>query len=270
MTGRRAVLGLSLLCALLSCALAAQGASAAPAKNTTAFTCVKGGGAKDFKDAHCDEKVTPETGEYGHVVAPLNETTKVIVTNEKTKNGTTESTPAVLKGELGGAKLEISCTKVSGEGTLTNEEPEAKTHGGKGSGATQFSSCTVLKPSKCTIKPVEVSATGEGLEELGAGKNEMGGELRPPSGKIFVTITLEGESCALKGKPLEVEGTAIATSTPAPTAVHTGTTAILTNAMTKETLKIGGKPAEISASTTVRRAPVEGKEQNPISSTTVT
>jgi hypothetical protein len=52
MIGRRATLGLSLLSALLVCALVAQSASAIEAtksKRTTAFTCVPGTGEKDFQ-----------------------------------------------------------------------------------------------------------------------------------------------------------------------------------------------------------------------------
>jgi hypothetical protein len=275
MIGRRAVVGLALLLALLCSAFVAQSASAVVAKNTTAFTCVKEGGGEDFKDAHCDEKVGPEAGEYGHVPIPVNETTKAVVTNAKTKNSTTESTPGILKGTLAGVTMEIICNTITGEGTFTNEEPESKVHTGKGSGTTKFTACTVVKPAKCAVKePIEVSAEGVPVEGLGAGGNEMGGELKPPGGgKTFVSITLENkglEKCSLAGKPFNVEGTAIATSTPAPTEKYSGATAVLTNAMTKETLTIGGKPAEISATTTVRRAPVEGKEQNPIASTTVT
>lgn len=276
---RSAVVCLFVLSALLTCAFVAQSASATPAKNTTAFTCVKVAKAKtgDFDDAHCDVRHKNEKGEltkegeFTHELIALGETTKVVVSNEKTKNATTETTPGVLKGELAGAKLEIVCGVIAGEGEFKNEEPESKVHTGKGSGTTKFTSCKVEKPTKCIVKePIEVSAVGEGVEELGTEKKEMGGELRPVAGKIFVSITLENkgaEKCALAGKPLEVEGTAIATGTPAPTEKHSGATAVLTNAMTKETLKIGGKPAEISAVTTVRMA---GGEQNPITSTTTT
>src|SRR5262245_34707505 len=88
---RRSAVGLSLICALVFCALAAQGASAAEGKNTTAYECVKGGGSKDFSDAHCDNNVGAGKGEYGHVVLPLNEKITLSITNEKTKNETKEA-----------------------------------------------------------------------------------------------------------------------------------------------------------------------------------
>ena len=268
MIGRRAAVGLSLLCALLFCAFAAQSASAAPAKNTTVFTCVEGGGEKDFSDAHCDNKVKAGEGKFGHVAIKTGEATKIVVTNAKTKNATTESTNAVQKGTIAGIKSEIVCKTVSGEGTLTNEEPEAKVHRIKGSIVAKFSSCTVVKPALgCKVKePIEVSSNIESVEGLGAGKNEMGLEFKP-TGEHFAQIVIEG--CILKGT-FNVDGTAIATGTPPATEKWSGATSIFTNAMTKETLKLAGNPAEISSSTTVRRAPVEGKEQNPISLTTVT
>jgi hypothetical protein len=270
MIGRRAGLGLSLLCLLVFCAIGVQGASAAPGKNTTGFTCVEKAEG-DFKDAHCDEKVPLGEGKFAHVAIANGVATKLVVTNKGTKNATKESTPGILKGELAGAKLEIICETVSGEGTATNEEV-GKEHKIKSSGTTKFTICKVIKPAKCTVKePIEVAAEGEGVEELGAGKNEMGGEIKPAGGgKTFISITLEGPECALKGTAFNVEGTAIVTGTPLPAEKHSGSTGVLTNAMTKETLKIGGKPAEISAVVTARMAPVEGKEQNPVSATTST
>jgi hypothetical protein len=75
----------SLVSALMFCALAAQGASAAEAKNTTAVTCVKNGGLLDFKDAHCDETVEPGTGEFGHVelTNTVEGTTEIHITTKK-------------------------------------------------------------------------------------------------------------------------------------------------------------------------------------------
>jgi hypothetical protein len=272
MIGRKAVVGLSLLSALLFCAFAAQSASAAPAKNTTAVTCVKGGGELDFKDEHCDEKVAAKTGSFGHVA--INEgkpvTTNVSVTNAKTANKTTEAAPTILKGTVFGVKNEITCKTVAGEGSLTNSEPVAKDHKLTGSITANFTSCTVNKPAGfgCKVKePITVKSKVEGVEGLGAGKNEMGLEFKPSEGEVFNEVVIE--SCFLAGT-FKTTGTAIGTGTPAPTEKHSGTTNVFTNAMTKETLKLAGNPAEVSSSTTVRMAPVEGKEQSPIALTTTT
>lgn len=273
MIGRRITVGVSLLCTLLFSATAVQSASAVKAVNTTAVTCVENGGSKDFKDAHCDEKVAAGTGKFGHVAIEAGKTTTVVVTNEKTKNGTTETTPTTFKGTAFGAKLEGSCQTVTGEGTFKNEEPEPGVHTGSGTGSIKATNCKVDKPTKCTVKePLVIPGIGSPVEGLGAGKNEMGAELKPAEGEIFSSVTLENkgeEKCSLAGKPLEVKGTAIATSALAPTEVHSGATAVLTNAMTKETLSLGGNPVEVSGTTTIRPV-VEGKVQSPLSSTTVT
>jgi hypothetical protein len=97
MIGRRAIAGLAVLWALMSCALAAQGASAAEAKNTTSFTCVENGGNKDFADAHCTENVEAGKGKFGHVEIPVNKTTEVSLTNEKTAEKNNQIYPRRLQ-----------------------------------------------------------------------------------------------------------------------------------------------------------------------------
>ena len=282
MIGRKAAVGLSLLCALLLCAFAAQTASAAKAINTTAFTCIakeKG----DFEDEHCDKKVTLGTGKFGHVpiTAKNGETTKVTVTNEKTANKTTEPSSQLLKGSLAGATVEITCKKAHGTGELHNIEHAAtKEHTVTGIVLIEYTGCEAKKPAKCTVKePIEVKAAGEGVEGLGAGKNEMGAEYKPEGGgKTFTTITPSGAECALKETPLEVQGTAIATGgTATQTEKHGGATSVFTTEMTKGVgcekevptsgLCIGGKAAEFSGSVTTV---MDDAERKPLSVTTVT
>jgi len=263
MIGRRTVVGLSLLSALLFCAFAAQSASAAVAKNTTAVTCVEGGGAKDFSDAHCDNAVAPGTGKFGHVAIENGKATTLSITNAKTQNNTTEAAPTILKGTIFGVKSEIVCKTVSGEGTLTNEE-SGKEHKVKGSVTANFTSCVANKPSGCKVKePITVKSNTEGVEGLGAGANEMGLEFKPTEGTIFSSVVLEG--CLLAGT-YNTTGTAIGTGTPAPTSKHSGTTNVFTNAMTKETLKLAGNPAEVSSTTTVTMS----GGGNPVALTTTT
>jgi hypothetical protein len=250
MIGRKAAVGLSLLCALLVCAFAAQSAFATAGINTTAVTCTEGATVKDFSDAHCDNKV--EKGTFGHTAIANGVKTEISVTNAKTKNNTTESTPAIQKGTIFGVKSEITCTVVGGTGTLENTEPASKQHKVTGTVNAEFTKCTVNKPALgCKVKePIKVTSNVEGVEGLGAGKNEMGLEFKPSAGETFAEITLEG--CILSGT-FKVTGTAIGTGTPAPTEKHSGTTNVFTNAMTKETLKLAGNPAEISSTTTVTR-----------------
>ena len=261
---RRTAVGISLICALVFCALAAQGASAAEGKNTTAFECVKGGGEKDFSDAHCDNNVGPQKGEYGHVVLPLNTKASITISNEKTKNETKEAASTVLKGTIAGIKSEIICKTVTGSGSLTNEEPSSKVHRVKGTVEANFTSCTAPKPALgCKVKePITVSSNVEGVEGLGAEKNQMGLEFKP-TGAHFASVTLEG--CLIAGT-FNTDGTAVATGTPANTAKQSGATSIFTAAMTKETLKLAGNPAEVESTTTVTKT----GSTNAIALTTVT
>lgn len=261
---RRSAVGVSLICAVAFFAIAAQGASAAEGKNTTAFECVKGGGEKDFSDAHCDNNVGAGKGEFGHVVLPLNQSTSIAISNEKTKNETKEAASTVLKGTIAGIKSEIVCKTVSGTGSLTNEEPASKVHRVKGTVEAKFTSCTAVKPAfGCKVKePITVSSSVEGVEGLGAGKNEMGLEFKP-TGAHFASVTLEG--CFIAGT-YNTDGTAIATGTPSNTAKWSGATSVFTAAMTKETLKLAGSAAEVESTTTVTKA----GGGNPIALTTVT
>lgn len=269
----RATVGLSLLCTLVFCAFEAQSASAAPAKNTTAFTCVPEGGEKDFSDAHCDKKVPAGEGKFGHVVIPLNETTEITVTNAKTKNETKEFSPTVFKFPFGGGNVEVVCKNVHGTGTLHNTEPVLQEHKVTGTLTIKVTECKVEKPVKCTVKePIEFKTEFEGVEELGPNKDTHGIEFRKhfEAAAPFIGITFEGAECGLKGKTAPIEGTMVATGAPSPKEQHSGATLIFTPEMTKETLKIGEKAVEHSGALTLRMAPVGGVEQRPISFTTFT
>jgi hypothetical protein len=264
MLARGITAGISMLCAFLLLSSAAQGASGFPAENTTAVTCVSKGGAEDFNDAHCDSK-TGGFGKFGHVAIKTGEATSVALTNAKTQNNTLEASPAILKGTIFGVKTEIVCKTVSGEGTLTNEEPVPKLHRFKASLKTKLNSCTVAKPAGfgCKVKEIiELGSTVEGVEHLAGGIGEMGLEFRPTAVN-FDSITIEG--CFLAGT-FPLGGTAVATGAPLATEKHSGATLIFTNAMTKETLKFGGNPAEFSSSTTLTMA----SGGNPIAFTTTT
>ncbi len=272
MIGRRAIPGVLLLSALVVCAFTAQSASAAPAKKTTAFTCVQNGGVKDFLDPHCDQKVPAGQGPFGHVPIPQNQTTEVTVTNEKTANATLESTPTTIKFIFEGKPVDVTCKTVHGVGTLHNVEPILAEHRTTGTLTIKVTECTV-KPMKCKVKePIEFKTEFEGVEELGPEKNTHGIEYRPhvESGGALMTLAFEGAECFLKGKVIPIKGTMVATGAPAPNEQHSGATQIFTNEMTKETLKVGANPAEHSGALTLRMAPIGGQEQGPISFTTVT
>lgn len=268
---RASAIGLSLFGVLFLCSVMAPSAIAVKAINTTAFTCVSSGGEtnKDFKDAHCDEKVPAGTGSFEHKKIPAGEKTEVEFTNEKVTEATKKSEPAILKSKVGLTKTEIQCAVAKGTGTFTNEETEKK-HGGSGTGVSEMSSCTVVQPLKCTVKePVVASGSGGPVEGLGAGANEMGAEVKGTGEKeTFTVVTYEGAECSLKGKTFEIRGSAIATSGPTTespqTGKSTGATAVYTPQNEMEKLKLGIEAAEFSV---IGTATVKGI---PLSGTTVT
>jgi len=259
----RTTIGLALLGALALCAFAAQGAIAAEAKNTTAVTCVSGGGEKDFSDAHCDTNVGAGKGSFGHTAIAVGTKTSIYLTNAGTKNNTTEATNAVLKGTVFGVSLEITCKTAEGSGNLKNEEPSSKVHRVRGEVSVEFSNCTVNKPAVgCKVQPLQLIAPIESVEGLGAGKNEMGLEFW---GSLFVQVILS--ECFMAGV-YDVTGVAIATGTPSNTGKFSGSTNVFTNAMTKETLKLAGNSAEFSSTLTMSMLDLIGG--NPIALTTAT
>jgi hypothetical protein len=269
MIGRRFVLGLCLLCASLLCAFTAQSASA---NGTTAFTCVSNGGNKDFSDAHCDNEVTAGTGAFGHVLIPA-EATTVQLTNDKTKNATTEHTPFVLKGELVLAPVKVTCTHANGEAKIKNEEVGGEmVVKGENGGVVNFTNCAVNEPLNCTVKePIAWGVRSITKTALGTGGKEMGVEFKPPEGSTtFASVSFEGTSCSLKGKTFKVEGTMIATGRRGSTeAVNSsGATLEFTNAMTGSTLKFGGKPAELEGTLTGSRTTESKQTENAITATT--
>lgn len=249
MIGRRAIAGLALLCALVFSAFASQSAFA-EIPETTAFECSPSAVTKDFSDAHCDSTAAPPSN-FGH--KPLVGATEFSTTNEKTKTSTTASTSATLTGEVALTKTEITCTKVTGTGSLTNEEPAAGQMRAKGTATTEFSGCTVAKPAKCIVKePIVATSKAVTVTNLGAGKNEMGLELSPAAGTIFATIEYlnkGAEACGLNKQKFNVEGTAIATSPlgSGEATKESGATAIFGP---DNKLTLGGKAANFTATVT--------------------
>jgi hypothetical protein len=284
MIGRRAIVGLSLLCALAFCAFGASSASAAT-KGVTAFTCAPNVDTKgDFNDEHCDETVTAGTGKFTHVSLPSNPTT-VTVTNEKTQNKTSEPGHATLKGVLGGVKSEITCTEVHGHGSLENKL-SGEQHSVVFSGKVIYKNCTMPLPTnagkdRCKVKePIEFEVTGNSTEN-GA---EMGVLFNPKTPPNFVGLTFEegpGTKCPVAGKTVNATGNAEATSSQGATAEH-GATLEFTKAMTKgvecekgagkeKGVCLGGQSAEFSSTVTIKMLSVTGgTPENAISLTTPT
>jgi len=265
MIGRRSVIGLSLLCALLFSAFAAQSASAAltTSKNTTAFTCVsKASGG--FSDSHCDTTASP--GTFGHE----------LITTAGTEVDTTNTTNAVLKGEVvGGGKVTITCTTVKNKtvnSTLTNSSPGALEHTLEGKAETEFKTCTVTELKNCTVDdPIVSKATVHGVEGMeGPNKeaNAMGLEfIGSGANETFTEVTFRGASCAVKDTTFPIKGKVIATGgTAKQDSKHSGATLVFTNANAMEELTLGGKTSTFTLTATATMA----GGGSPISATTTT
>jgi len=283
MTGHRAVIGLSLLSALLLGALAAQSASAAltTSKNTTAHTCIKVEIPKtgDFEDAHCDKTHPEKKGEFTHQLIKIGETTTIDGTNNEVTESTKKSEPALLKGEIVGAgKLELECTTVKNNTTnswIRNAEPAAGQHTLEGFVETEFSNCNVKLLKNCTVEePIVTKANVhgvEGLEGPKAEKNAMGVEfVGAGANETFVELGFLGVSCPIKTPTtFPIKGKVIATNGPTTESAQenreTGATLVFTPKFKMQELTLGGKVAEFS---TIATAKMPGG--NPISATTTT
>jgi hypothetical protein len=287
MIGRRAVIGLSLLSALMFCALAAHSASAAlkTSNNTTAYTCVPDvNNLGDFKDAHCDVTGTIGKEKYKHELIPLNTTTEIDATNKNVTNETKDPEPAFLSGTVAGAKSEVECKSVNNntkESTIHNVEPEKKQHTFTGTVVVEYKECTVKAPAKCTVtEPIIATATVHGVEGLvgptGEEKepNAMGVEFVGHGEKeTFAELeyTNKGEEkCALNKTKFPVRGKAIGTSGPTTTNdqsnKESGATLVFTPEHKMEELTLGGNPATFTSIVT----PTMAGGGNPITLTTTT
>jgi hypothetical protein len=239
MTGRRAILGLSLFCALLFGAIAAQGASAA---GNTFFTCAPTTEGAGFSDAHCDSPVS--TGaKFKHVEIAAGTSTFIHATNKQTANETKEATSALLtlKEFHGIAELKITCTEVTSEGTVAENfikniagppmtfEGEVKLRYSSAGG-----NCTT-NMKNTTAKVSDAIALFKPFSEA---KN-MGITFEPEGGptKTFATITFEGG--ALNGVAANVTGSVIGTSRLGAETEPGGATLVVTPAMSS--LKLGDR-----------------------------
>lgn len=257
MNGPKAILSLSLICALVLSALAAPNALAA--KGTTASTCVKGGGAKDFTDAHCTKA---GKGEFGHVEIAPGTSTKFIATNEKTATETTGSTAAVFRFDMKGVVWEFVCGKMSIEGSLTNEAGSPM----KVTGTSISIALTGCKTAGAALENEGCALEGEAIKTpapLTATTPTEGMVVEFKPGPEKITFTFKLTKCKTAGLNIEY-----AIHEPF-SAIPEGAT-LTTTAATTGGLIMPGTSGENSftSKTTVRMAPVEGKEQNPIALTT--
>ncbi len=259
MIGRKAVIGLALLCSLAFCAVVAQGAAA----EQTAFTCAPGAGSgttKEFTDAHCDNTVEPGHGTFHHVEIPVLTNTEITLTNGATENETKSATRAHLfVAKLHGvAEVEVNCKKVNGTGTMENTNTGG-VMGASGKGIIKFEECEANHG--CTVaEPIEAKVKAELVEKLAPEEKGMGLKFEPQvAGGTFTSITFLGTGCPLKAfGAIPAAGSTIGTAHGEPTGM--GATVYIGE---NNSITVGGEPAQLTG-----RVTLKGPNGNALTATT--
>jgi hypothetical protein len=263
MIGRRAAVGLALVCALAFSAFAASSAMAIT--GTTAFTCVKetvvGAG---FSDAHCKTEVLSKAT-FVHKEIKQDEETIFHGTNEKTNPGTTGSEPAILRAKPLGVETEISCEKVTSHGQITNRlNTTTKEHWIEGKKVTiHYTGCKVLKPAGCKIPNETIIVENTKATTVG---QEMNIKFEPEVGTTFVEFEFTNCTNGLFNGNHKVEGS-IRGQTEGATLTFTHATGTAEN-----TLKFFGAAAGLTGKITLSQAAGTAETEptgNPITTTTV-
>jgi hypothetical protein len=268
MTGSRAAIGLSLLCALVFCALAAPAAMAVPS-GTAFYTCVKDVGNGTFEDEHCTKEKA--NGDFKHVLIPAG-TTEVTVNNNSTGLGVTNS---VLVGEAGGSKFELEATGFMAKNAWIENTKVGEADIGVGGGEGTFTGVKVKNLPKCGIVDLNTKTLEEvDLFNTVAETKNMEVDFRPKVGTVFAEMEFIqiAPTCALKGIKIKVEGTA--------TGVPNGATLEFTKASTEASkavcegkekgsgLCVAKKPAFFTGTFTAKMGKEGGEDGNPITLTT--
>ncbi len=269
MIGRRAIVGLSLLTALVVCAFAAPNAMGL--QGTTAYTCLPVEQAAAFADEHCTKDAEGGKGWIHQEIA--NVATQLSVTNNETL---AKTIPSKLKATVGGMKFEAEAsTFTSCEGkktTVLNSVVGEKMHVG-GTYCGEFTGVVVKEPLKCEVSKKTIKLNEGGiwfdwvLENPITKKEEMWLEFEPAAGEPFATFEIIGGECPLKNKNVKVEGAA-ATDGLLPASPLPGATLKFTTKRTAVTLEVEGKPAEFEGAFTPRMLLEGEKATNPITVTT--
>ncbi len=259
MTGRRAIVGLCMLCALVFSAFAAQSAAAAT-NGTTAFTCAKASeipgkvGTKGFKDAECKIATENKTGELSNVqFEHIEFATATKITG---KGGLTK-----LHSVISGVEVELQSTSLTGTGTMENmlkaAEPLKGEHTANGTGIIKYAGVTVTKPAG---KGCVVTGGAVETKELKATTSEqaMGLKFEPASGTLFAEFNVTGCTIAALNGKYEVKGSVVGEP------VGTGTVTTAAGTTAQGTLTLRGQKAGIDGTLNIL-----GESGTPLAATTV-
>jgi hypothetical protein len=240
MIGRKSVVALAVLCALVISAVSVASASATPAANecsSTAKTIDKFG-------AHCLAVPVGKTANFGHTL--VEKVTPITGTNNNTASETTASSNSILAGSLSGVATELQCTGVEKKpgtvATMTNKEVEGAMVA-HGEGTLTYTGCTVLKPAgkSCVVK--EEMVTTQPLTAISEGAGIL--NFKPVAGTKFADITIEKCTVLALNNTFPVTGTLKGT-------VKGATTTTTEPGVTEQnTLFFGGNKAGLGGALTI-------------------
>jgi hypothetical protein len=275
MTGRRAILGLCMLCALVFSAFAAQSANA-ETKGTTVFTCKETGPGGGFTKAHC----TPAdagSGNFSHVAVAENTTTEITGTSVDTEgkpvvsklksvqSGVTEELRSPLAHLL--PEVEVEPGKIEKSWVTNKKDPVTGEHYIEGEGWVDYTEVSVAAPAEkgCkvqnnTVITNKLRFTTKGLKTE---KDEI--HIEPASGTVFAEFVVEGCSVLALNHAYKVEGSL--------NAELVGATLKTThaNVTAQAKLKVAGQTAGLDGELTVKATDKAAGDvtDTPLSSTTV-
>ena len=120
------------------------------------------------------------------------------------------ASPFTMKFTFNGAKVEISCTTLTGEGSIENEKEKEKQPATASKTKFTFDGCSVATPSKCTVRSVGNSDgfTFSPLKgEFTAFETQSAVKFSSEEGSTFSSFEFEGAECSLNKTHLELSGT---------------------------------------------------------------
>ncbi len=281
MTGRRAIVGLCMLCALLVSAVAAQGASAAT-NGTTSFTCQEvTAGTGVFNDAHCKEEGGSKSFKHVEIPEKIKNEKEEEVVNTTELEGSNETTggarsTAVLISTQSGVAEELQAKIVEKKtGTspwMTNaKDPTTGEHYTHGEGQLTYKEVKVIKPSEkgCIVyenskeENKEMVSTNQ-LKASSKGQG-MGIKFEPAEGTVFAEFFIGGCSVTALNGTYKAEGSLVAF--PNGATLETEATQVKE---VQKTLKLRGQTAGLGGSLTLKgRAKGSAGAYTPLSVTTV-
>lgn len=257
MNGRRAIVGLCMLCALALSAVAAQSASAL-VKSTTMFTCTESAPTKTFGSGDCNTAGT----KFGHVAVAQDLTTHVKFVNTNAQK---------FKSTVAGAAFTLESNGLTGTGSCFNRL----------SGNVHSIQCSEikLKYTGVTVSLPEgnvcgvTSAAGAGNIETTALKSttvteKMMLKLEPEVGTEFASWTWTGASCPFTGGVKVVGSIECEPSGAELVCTHEAVTGQAKLRLGSEAGPKAGYEGRVTITGGEGKA-AEGKPTNPISSTTV-